>query len=55
VSYLMKLFGLTLQKIKHDLDQWRELELDGQQEWVGRSKGYWIITWNFKRKKRSLI
>src|SRR5437868_8961446 len=30
---------MVFQKIEHDLDQWRELELDEQEEWVGRSKG----------------
>ena len=34
---------MVFQKIVHDLDQWRELELDEQQEWVGRSKGTGLL------------
>jgi Dyp-type peroxidase family len=29
---------LVFQKIEHDLDQWRQLSLDEQEEWVGRKK-----------------
>jgi Dyp-type peroxidase family len=34
---------MVFQKIEHDLDQWRELELDEQEEWVGRSKGTGLL------------
>jgi Dyp-type peroxidase family len=34
---------MVFQKIQHDLDQWRELSLDEQQEWVGRSKGTGLL------------
>jgi Dyp-type peroxidase family len=34
---------MVFQKIEHDLDQWRELSLDEQQEWVGRSKGTGLL------------
>jgi Dyp-type peroxidase family len=34
---------MVFQKIIHDLDQWRELEVDEQQEWVGRSKGTGLL------------
>jgi Dyp-type peroxidase family len=29
---------MVFQKISHDLDQWRELDVDEQEEWVGRDK-----------------
>jgi Dyp-type peroxidase family len=34
---------MVFQKIQHDLDQWRELSLDEQQEWIGRSKGTGLL------------
>jgi Dyp-type peroxidase family len=34
---------MVFQKIIHDLDQWRELDIDEQQEWVGRSKGTGLL------------
>jgi Dyp-type peroxidase family len=34
---------MVFQKIEHDLDQWRALELDEQEEWVGRSKGTGLL------------
>jgi len=34
---------MVFQKIEHDLDQWRALSLDEQQEWVGRSKGTGLL------------
>lgn len=34
---------LVFQKILHDLDQWRELEVDEQQEWIGRSKSTGLL------------
>ena len=34
---------MVFQKIHHDLEQWRELSLDEQQEWVGRSKGTGLL------------
>jgi Dyp-type peroxidase family len=34
---------MVFQKVIHDLDQWRELEVDEQQEWVGRSKGTGLL------------
>jgi Dyp-type peroxidase family len=34
---------MVFQKIEHDLDQWRELSLDEQNEWVGRSKGTGLL------------
>jgi Dyp-type peroxidase family len=34
---------MVFQKILHDLDQWRELEVDEQQEWVGRSKSTGLL------------
>lgn len=34
---------MVFQKIVHDLDQWRELDVDEQQEWVGRSKGTGLL------------
>ena len=37
---------MVFQKIEHDLDQWRGLSLDEQQEWVGRSKGTGLLPWN---------
>ena len=34
---------MVFQKIQHDLDQWRELSLDEQQEWIGRRKGTGLL------------
>jgi Dyp-type peroxidase family len=34
---------MVFQKIEHDLDQWRELDVDEQEEWVGRSKGTGLL------------
>jgi Dyp-type peroxidase family len=34
---------MVFQKIEHDLDQWRGLSLDEQEEWVGRSKGTGLL------------
>ncbi len=34
---------MVFQKIVHDLDQWRALDVDEQQEWVGRSKGTGLL------------
>jgi Dyp-type peroxidase family len=34
---------MVFQKVIHDLDQWRELDVDEQQEWVGRSKGTGLL------------
>ena len=34
---------MVFQKVLHDLDQWRELEVDEQQEWVGRSKATGLL------------
>lgn len=39
---------MVFQKIEHDLDQWRELELDEQEEWVGRSKGTGLLLGTLK-------
>jgi Dyp-type peroxidase family len=39
---------MVFQKIQHDLDQWRELSLDEQQEWVGRSKGTGLLRGTLK-------
>jgi Dyp-type peroxidase family len=42
---------MVFQKIEHDLDQWRELELDEQQEWVGRSKGTGLLLGTLKEEE----
>jgi Dyp-type peroxidase family len=34
---------MVFQKIEHDLDQWRELNVEKQQEWIGRSKGTGLV------------
>ena len=34
---------LVFQKIVHDLDQWRVIDLDEQQEWVGRTRGTGLL------------
>ena len=34
---------MVFQKIEHDLDQWRGLSIDEQEEWVGRSKGTGLL------------
>jgi Dyp-type peroxidase family len=34
---------MVFQKIVHDLDQWRELDVDEQPEWVGRSRGTGLL------------
>jgi Dyp-type peroxidase family len=42
---------MVFQKIEHDLDQWRELELDEQEEWVGRSKGTGLLIGTLDEEK----
>ena len=39
---------MVFQKIQHDLEQWRQLSLDEQQEWVGRSKGTGLLLGTLK-------
>jgi Dyp-type peroxidase family len=34
---------MVFQKIEHDLDQWRQLDVEEQEEWVGRSKGTGLL------------
>lgn len=34
---------LVFQKIEHDLEKWRSLTVDKQEEWVGRSKGTGLL------------
>ena len=33
----------SFEKIEHDLNQWRGLSIDEQEEWVGRSKGTGLL------------
>jgi Dyp-type peroxidase family len=42
---------MVFQKIEHDLDQWRALELDEQEEWVGRSKGTGLLLGTLKEEE----
>ena len=34
---------MVFQKIEHDLEQWRQLDLEKQEQWVGRSKGTGLL------------
>ena len=38
---------MVFQKIVHDLDQWRELDVDEQEEWVGRRKATGLLLGTF--------
>jgi Dyp-type peroxidase family len=42
---------MVFQKIEHDLDQWRALELDEQEEWIGRSKGTGLLLGTLKKEE----
>jgi Dyp-type peroxidase family len=42
---------MVFQKISHDLDQWRELSVEEQEEWVGRDKVTGLLLGTFDDKE----
>ena len=44
---------MVFQKIEHDLDRWRSMPVDKQEEWIGRSKGTGLFLGYSANRSRS--
>lgn len=42
---------MVFQKIEHDLDQWRQLDVEEQEYWVGRSKGTGLLLGSLREEE----